>query len=55
MIENGAHHLDLRSSNENDPQSVRAARLMETKNILEWIKEHQKANFGFAFEEQEQL
>ena len=36
-IENGAHHLDLRSSNSQDPKSVIKARLEETKIISEWI------------------
>eukprot|EP01029_Cantina_marsupialis_P024562 TRINITY_DN63486_c0_g1_i1.p1 TRINITY_DN63486_c0_g1~~TRINITY_DN63486_c0_g1_i1.p1 ORF type:complete len:470 (+),score=95.65 TRINITY_DN63486_c0_g1_i1:60-1469(+) len=38
-IEQGAHHLDLRSSNKNDPESVRTARIIEQKMIEKWIKE----------------
>lgn len=37
IIENGAHHLDLRSSNNQDPKSVIKARLEEMNIISEWI------------------
>ncbi len=42
MIPDGAHHLDLRFSNDQDPPSVRAARALEVKYFREWIKEAQK-------------
>ncbi|EFC48673.1 lysosomal carboxypeptidase [Naegleria gruberi] len=38
-IEGGAHHLDLRSSNPLDPQSVRLARALEVKEITAWLNE----------------
>lgn len=42
MIPDGAHHLDLRYSNDLDPPSVRAARALELKYFREWIKRAQK-------------
>ncbi|KAM4566128.1 lysosomal Pro-X carboxypeptidase [Odontesthes bonariensis] len=39
MIPEGAHHLDLRYSNDLDPPSVRAARALEVKYFREWIKQ----------------
>ena len=42
MIPDGAHHLDLRYSNDNDPPSVRAARVLELKYFKEWIKQAKK-------------
>jgi hypothetical protein len=42
LIENGAHHLDLRESNFADPDSVKAARLMEIDIITKWIQEYKK-------------
>jgi len=32
-----AHHLDLRSSNTQDPESVRVARYKEINEIIKWI------------------
>ncbi|XP_034024350.1 lysosomal Pro-X carboxypeptidase [Thalassophryne amazonica] len=43
MIPEGAHHLDLRYSNDYDPPSVRAARALEVKHFKEWIIEAKKA------------
>lgn len=40
MIKDGAHHLDLRSPNENDPQSVIDARNEEIETIKQWLNEH---------------
>ena len=37
-IEQASHHLDLRSSNENDPESVVLARLKEIEIIQSWIE-----------------
>jgi len=37
MIENGAHHLDLRASNSQDPKSVVKVRLEEMNIISDWI------------------
>lgn len=38
MIEDAAHHLDLRSSNPADPQSVIKARALEKQIVKNWIK-----------------
>lgn len=43
MIPDGAHHLDLRYTNDLDPPSVRAARALELKYFREWIKQARKA------------
>jgi hypothetical protein len=37
LIEDGAHHLDLRGSNPADPESVKRARLAEIEQISQWI------------------
>ncbi|XP_020490553.2 lysosomal Pro-X carboxypeptidase [Labrus bergylta] len=42
MIPDGAHHLDLRYSNDHDPPSVRQARALEVKYFREWIKQAKK-------------
>lgn len=42
MIPEGAHHLDLRFSNDLDPPSVRAARAMELQYFWEWIRKATK-------------
>ena len=42
LIENGAHHLDLRESNKADPDSVISARLKEIDIIAKWIDEYRK-------------
>lgn len=42
MIPDGAHHLDLRYSNEHDTASVRAARALEVKYFREWIRQAKK-------------
>jgi lysosomal Pro-X carboxypeptidase len=39
IIPEGAHHLDLRSSNPADPPSVRAARKIYKEHIIKWISE----------------
>lgn len=39
MIEDGAHHLDLRSANPDDPQSVIDAREQEKQIVKNWIKQ----------------
>eukprot|EP00300_Choanocystis_sp_HF-7_P025205 c2691_g1_i1.p1 GENE.c2691_g1_i1~~c2691_g1_i1.p1 ORF type:complete len:510 (-),score=98.65 c2691_g1_i1:143-1672(-) len=41
-IEDGAHHLDLRSSNPDDPQSVITARKMELALLKQWLAEARK-------------
>lgn len=43
MIEGGAHHLDLRHKNKDDPQSVIDARNLEKKYMKEWITEWKKS------------
>ena len=40
IIPEGAHHLDLRSSNPDDPQSVIKARQQEKSIIQGWIKQY---------------
>jgi hypothetical protein len=42
--EKASHHLDLRSSNENDPESVVLARLKEIEIIQNWINEYYLLN-----------
>lgn len=39
IIEHGAHHLDLRASNDLDPPSVVAVRIEEKAAMRKWIKE----------------
>ena len=46
VIKGGAHHLDLRSSNPKDPESVIKARQIEVENIQKWIKEAYKKRQG---------
>jgi len=41
-IESGAHHLDLRPPNVDDPATVTEARDIEMANILKWIAEYQQ-------------
>ncbi|XP_078259250.1 lysosomal Pro-X carboxypeptidase isoform X2 [Rhinoraja longicauda] len=38
FIPDGAHHLDLRSSNKHDPPSVQKARALEVQYFKKWIK-----------------
>ncbi|XP_075707502.1 lysosomal Pro-X carboxypeptidase [Rhinoderma darwinii] len=40
LITDGAHHLDLRSNNADDPRSVIEARALEVAYMKKWIKEH---------------
>ena len=42
LIEQGAHHLDLRAPNSLDPQSVISARKKEIEYIHRWIEKHAK-------------
>lgn len=42
IIPEGAHHLDLRAANKNDPGSVRSARKQELQHIEQWIRMHDK-------------
>ena len=45
VILDGAHHLDLRSSNPAVPPSVRYARYLEIGQIMGWINQARYNNF----------
>jgi lysosomal Pro-X carboxypeptidase len=42
IIENGAHHLDLRSASDKDPLSVIKARQLEVQHIKRWIDQYKR-------------
>uniref|UniRef100_A0A1Y9HDP7 Lysosomal Pro-X carboxypeptidase n=1 Tax=Anopheles funestus TaxID=62324 RepID=A0A1Y9HDP7_ANOFN len=42
LIPEGAHHIDLRASNPNDPSSVTRARAVHVQNIQKWLTEYRK-------------
>merc|ERR1712117_382357 len=42
LIEDAAHHLDLRSSNSADPDSVKEARAAEFMIVESWLKNYYK-------------
>uniref|UniRef100_A0A2P2HZL6 Lysosomal Pro-X carboxypeptidase n=2 Tax=Hirondellea gigas TaxID=1518452 RepID=A0A2P2HZL6_9CRUS len=44
IIPEGAHHLDLRSSERADPQSVIEARTIHKENINKWISQYRREN-----------
>ena len=50
IIAEGAHHLDLRGANKDDPESVIVARQQEVALIREWLD--QKENDNRAEKEQ---
>lgn len=39
VISEGVHHSELRAANENDPESVKEARLVEKYHIQKWVDE----------------
>lgn len=41
VIDQAAHHLDLRAPNDADPESVTAARLVEEAHFKKWVEEFQ--------------
>ena len=49
IIPEGAHHLDLRGSDPNDPQSVIKARELEQLAIKKWINQARKQNRASDF------
>lgn len=46
LIEDSAHHLDLRLPNPADPPSLTAARKIEMEAVATWIDEYQATNFA---------
>lgn len=42
IIPEGAHHLDLRSAEDADPDSVKAARIQHREHIKKWIVQYHK-------------
>lgn len=46
----GAHHLDLRSSTEDDPQWLIEQREVEIAHIQSWLAQYQDQRFGYASE-----
>ncbi|CAL8082883.1 unnamed protein product [Calicophoron daubneyi] len=49
VVHGGAHHLDLRASDPNDPPSVRDVRRKETEMILEILRNHDNRLLPLAF------
>ncbi|XP_031836182.1 lysosomal Pro-X carboxypeptidase [Nomia melanderi] len=49
IIPEGAHHLDLRGKNENDPYSVVLARKYHRFYIKQWIKEYRKEKRNLVY------
>lgn len=49
LIPDGAHHLDLRYTNDHDPPSVRAARALEVNYFHKWIKHAKKPHRASVF------
>ena len=47
FIEDGAHHQDLRYSNEMDPATVTAAKKLELNMIQGWLKEYNNNINGY--------
>ena len=45
IIAEGAHHLDLRGANKDDPESVITARQQEVALIREWLGQKPIDNF----------
>lgn len=40
VIQDGAHHLDLRAATSSDPPDVIKARELEKRHISQWIKDY---------------
>jgi len=49
IIPEGAHHLDLRASSNNDPKSVISARKTERNYIRKWIRSAKKSQRNFVY------
>ncbi|KAL9696048.1 hypothetical protein quinque_015333 [Culex quinquefasciatus] len=47
LIPEGAHHIDLRAADDNDPGSVRSARQIHLQNIQLWLKQYRKVKKTF--------
>ena len=50
IIADGAHHLDLRGANKDDPESVIVARQQEVALIREWLDQKENDKGSFAYE-----
>ncbi|KAI5078890.1 hypothetical protein GOP47_0006561 [Adiantum capillus-veneris] len=48
ITEQGAHHLDLRSSTEDDPQWLIEQRQVEIAHIKSWLSQYQDQHHGYA-------
>jgi hypothetical protein len=46
IIADGAHHLDLRGANKDDPESVTIARQEEVALIKKWLSQKRKDNLS---------
>ena len=55
LIDEAAHHLDLRAPNAADPAPVTAARQTEMAAIASWINQYQGTNFTVSFEPEHQF